>query len=277
MKTAQSLFSLCKLGGKLYATGGYDENDEWLESVECYDPVLDAWSDAPALPEGRSLHRCCAVGDAMYVLGGVESDAGERGFLTNSVLKLDLCAQAWSEVARMPQPRAKFGACVLGSDIYVVGGCASPEDKVPAATTYCYNTVTNLWTTLAPMPEAKLNPSMCVVSGLIYAIGGMSSNRVIMSAFEVLRVVKSVHRFDPVRNAWSTVASLPIPRFGMECFVLGPNIYAVVGFNELGSVSSVERFVVASGSWEAVITMELSEARAEFGAEVVRMEARSPQ
>jgi hypothetical protein len=49
-----------------------------LAYVECYDPTLDTWSAAPALPKGRSSHYACAVADTMYVLGGSRMRSGQE-------------------------------------------------------------------------------------------------------------------------------------------------------------------------------------------------------
>jgi hypothetical protein len=90
----------------------------------------------------------------MYVIGGVEdSDGDVERVETRSVLKFDRGAQAWIEVAPMPRALFNCGACVLGSNIFVLGGA---DDETSADSTFCYNTLVNVWTTLAPMPEARM-------------------------------------------------------------------------------------------------------------------------
>jgi hypothetical protein len=142
MAMARSYFGLCGLsGGELYAIGGEDVNDEQLASVERYNPDLDTWSAAPSLPRPRSLHCACTVGDALYVLGGVEEDEEGEEHTVSSVLKFDSRMQTWSEVAPMPAERDNAGACVLGSNIYIFGGRNDAMEKT--STTYRFSAETN--------------------------------------------------------------------------------------------------------------------------------------
>jgi hypothetical protein len=88
--TARSEFGLCTLSdGNLYATGGVTSDEARLASVERYDSSLDTWSTALSLPRPPYAHFSCAVGDAMYVLGGIEQDEGGRDETVRSVLKFD--------------------------------------------------------------------------------------------------------------------------------------------------------------------------------------------
>jgi N-acetylneuraminic acid mutarotase len=266
MVTARSCFTLCEVGGLLNAAGGLDGEGGQLASVECYDPILDTWSIAPALPRRRSHHSGCAVGDSLYILGGMEGIVGDEYSLeTTSVLKFDSGTQAWSEVAPMPEARASFATCVLGRHIYAVGGQSIYEDDGPMSTTYCYNAMTNVWSTLSAMPEAKMGHSVCVMSDHVYVLGGLVST-------QQSSVVSSVHRFDPAGNTWSTVAPMSTPRSGLTSFVLGGSLHAAGGFNGSDYLSSVERYDVASDSWNVISGMELSTPRVEFEALVMTPE-----
>jgi hypothetical protein len=110
---ARQNFSLCDHGGKLYAIGGVDVEHNYLASVERYDPSVDSWSASPSMPRARDGHCAVAVGGAIFVIGGVES-------LGN--MQICVSTQAWSEVAPTPEPRTNAGACVVGSNIYYLGG-----------------------------------------------------------------------------------------------------------------------------------------------------------
>jgi hypothetical protein len=262
MATARAYFGLCGLsGGEFYVIGGVDVNDEPLASVERYDPDLDTWSAAPSLPRPRYAHCTCAVGDAVYILGGVEIDEGGDVHAVNSVLKFDSRIQIWGEVAPMPAERDTAGACVVRGDIYIFGGNA--DDEVHTSTTYRFSSETNVWTTLTPMPVATISHSVCVLDGLIYVLGGLDNEH---------NCISSVHRFDPVANVWSAVAPMSAPRMALGSFVLGGSIYAVSGFDGKHRLSSMERYSVASDSWSAVDAGELGTARSSFGAAVVRLE-----
>jgi N-acetylneuraminic acid mutarotase len=251
MASVRAEFGLCMLSdGNLYATGGVNANKVAFAIVERYDPSLDIWSAAPSLPRPRYVHCACAVGNAMYVLGGSEVDEEGEEETVKSVLKFDCQMQTWSEVAPMPEERDNAGACVVGSDIYIFGGKA--ENGAKNSTTYRFNTETNEWATLAPMSGAMCRHSVCVVGNLIYVMGGENDDD---------NSISSVHRFDLVANLWSTVAPMSIARSTFVSFLLGGSIYTVGGDDgENIKLSSMERYSVASDrhSWCTVIGEELS-------------------
>jgi N-acetylneuraminic acid mutarotase len=224
MLEAQADFDLCELAGELYATGGVEVGHKRLASVERYEPSLDTRSTAPAMPRPHFGHCACAVGDAMYVLGGTAEieasgleDDNER-HTSCSVLRFDSRAQTWSEVASMPTGSSDVWACVLGSAIYIFGG--HDVDEEVTSTTYRFSTETDTWTTLAPMPAARFAHNVCMLDGLIYVMGGADSND---------EIVNSVLRFEPLANSWSAMAPMSIERTGFGAFVLGGSMHVVAG------------------------------------------------
>jgi N-acetylneuraminic acid mutarotase len=144
MAAGRAIFGLCTLDGAHYAIGGMDAERKFLASVERYSASLDSWNAAPPLPQGRANHCAVAVGNAMYVMGGAGTIDGLTQYM-DSVLKFDNSTQAWSAVAPMPEARSTTAACVVGSEIYVLGGIG--QDRSRTATTYRYNVTTNAWST----------------------------------------------------------------------------------------------------------------------------------
>jgi N-acetylneuraminic acid mutarotase len=267
MSTARAGFGQGALvGNEVYIIGSEDVDDEPLTTVERYDSSQNTWSAAPSLPRPRFGHCVCATVNAIYVLGGIEQDEEEEGIITvNNVLKFDCQMQTWSEVAPMPEERDRAAACVVDGDIYTFGG--KTDDDKRTSTTYRFSTETNEWATLAPLPEVKSCHSVCALDGLIYVMGGDNDVDV-----DDVDPVGSVHRFDPVANLWSAVAPMCITRSTPGSFVLGGSIYAVGGYSGRGTLSSMERYSVASDSWAEVLGGELSTARDCFGSFVVRLE-----
>jgi N-acetylneuraminic acid mutarotase len=258
MATSRSNFALLELRGELYAIGGMFTAKCLLTSVERYDPSLDCWSAAPPLPLALTGHCAVAVGNDMYVMGGVGKFDG-RVHTSRSVLKFDSHAQTWSEVAPMPEPRAYAGACVVGSNIHVLGG--KGPGSVFTATSYRYNMDTDAWSTLAPMPQVMRGHCICAVGGLIYVLGGMSSDNIASSA---------VHSFDPVTNCWSAVTPMLAARVSCASFVLNGSIHVAGGRANLRPIASVERHNAASNTWTEVSAM--TQARQKLSAHTIRVE-----
>jgi N-acetylneuraminic acid mutarotase len=75
----RAAFAACVVDGKIYALGGYD-GSEFLDTLEVFDPVLNAWN-APTT-SGKFTPRkglCCAVvGGKIYTLGGYDSSGASN-------------------------------------------------------------------------------------------------------------------------------------------------------------------------------------------------------
>lgn len=165
----------------------------------------------------------------------------------------------------MPREFYDCGTCVLGSDIYVIGMVCMDYNEMLTATTYRYDTTTNVWATLAPMPLAKEAHSVCIMSGLIYVLGGRHYTG-------EDHVLSSCHRYDPVANAWSALAFMSTPRAGCASFVLGGSLYVAGGFDGDNLISNVECYNVPLDRWETVDNMALSVARVGFRAHAMQLE-----
>jgi N-acetylneuraminic acid mutarotase len=153
----------------------------------------------------------------------------------------------------MPDGRYAASACVLGDSIYHFGG--EDETGETTATTFKFDCNSEEWSELAPMPEPKHRHSVCAFEGLIYVLGGNLHS-------------STVNRFDPEANAWTEVCPMSTARqLLFTSFVLAGSLYAAGGWDEAGNnIASVERYSVASDSWEEVEELEMLRARCSFSA-----------
>lgn len=103
----------CTLGSRIYVFGGDVSN-----RTTVYDASTDTWSEATPPPLPRNAHTCVTVGEVFYLLGGRVSTGGELAL----VERYDPTADAWSTLPDMPSGSQWFGAAVVDSDVYVVGG-----------------------------------------------------------------------------------------------------------------------------------------------------------
>jgi actin-binding protein IPP len=241
MVTPRCNFGACVVAGDIYVTGGIGDDLNRLSSVERYSVLSDTWSDAAPLPETRIQHATVAVGSSMYVLGGTSD---EDVIAASSVIKFDSVQGTWSDVAPMPSGRYNAAACAIGSDIFVFGGKDDEDDAQDSVLKY--DTEADEWSTLAPMPYASSSRhSICVHGGLVYIVGILHDSNDFIS-------------FDPVSGVWCTLAPTLHNRSSSVSFVLAGYLYAAGGRTQT-SISSVERYNVASDTWTA--TSDLIEAR----------------
>ncbi len=88
---------------------------QYLQDVECYDILNDKWNYVTPMPVTCSDAGAVAVGDKIYVIGGLQS-----GTVSSKVLIYDTINDFWSEGVPMSTPRANHGVALLDDRIYVV-------------------------------------------------------------------------------------------------------------------------------------------------------------
>jgi hypothetical protein len=138
----------------------------------------------------------------------------------------------------MPGARDCAAACAIGNDIFVFGG---EDDHDFHDSVFKYDTEADEWSTLASMPHYSREHSTSVHGGLVYVVGVMSDNIDFFDFFS----------FDPVSKVWNSLAPTLHNRHCGSSFVLAGCLYAAGGC-EPSSISSVERYDVASDTWMAV-------------------------
>jgi N-acetylneuraminic acid mutarotase len=167
----------------------------------------------------------------MYVIGGY------IGEVTACALKFDSLLDTWSEVANLPEVRYAMTACAVESDVFVFGGYDTQYQA--QVSIFKFDTIDNIWSILAPMPQACCTHSTTLLDGLVNIFGAGDSRQ------EVLQ-------FNPTTEVWTTLAHTSIRREQAMSFVLGGRLYSEGG---TWGGSTVERYNVASNSWEAVADM----------------------
>jgi hypothetical protein len=214
-----------------------------------------AWPDSnPTIAAAewpRAAHGAAAVGDRLYIVGGVAEDGSHR--FPARVDVLDLKERRWDTAADLPTPRAFAGVAALDGGIYVVGGLEDGASGVrDSAVVERFDTRTGAWQTLPPLPTPRSRLAAAAVGGAVYAIGGLTTTPHGASDSAV------VERFDPETNQWSRCADLPTPRHGHAAAPMSGRIYALGGYSlreTLEPLASVEAFDPATGRWSPGPTM----------------------
>ena len=70
MKQERQYAAATVFEGRIVVSGGWDNNDNKLNSVEYYDFVVDSWTPMPNMIEGRSHHDLVAVKSKLFAIGG---------------------------------------------------------------------------------------------------------------------------------------------------------------------------------------------------------------
>lgn len=148
LPVAMCFMRAAALDGKIYLTGGLDNDDNPLSTLYEYDPVGNTWTQKASMPVSRFEHGTVAVNGKIYAFGGLEAWEDENIFHTSGEI-YDPATNIWSPMADMPVGLARFGAAADGRYIYVAGGTNDDFWYTHLDIVLRYDTQTNTWISLA--------------------------------------------------------------------------------------------------------------------------------
>jgi hypothetical protein len=213
------------LGDRVVVIGGNLMPESAL--VQAFDTKARTWQTLDPLPTPMTMPSVAAVGDRLFVLGGLASEAtieyGSDGH--------------WAARAPMPLKGGRGAAAVgvWGTKIVIAGGIIPGISNNGLSTgvrqvdVVAYDTATDAWQTLAPMPVAVGYSMGAVVGDQLWVFGG-STNDERTSAVETL---------DLVGNRWIGAPPLDRTLSSAAVGVIGDRIYLVDGVaSAVGTVST---------------------------------------
>jgi hypothetical protein len=178
--------------GRVYAAGGGDEGFGGNEAA-VLDPATGKWSALPPMPDAQYRYYGVAavIAGSLYVTG-----YGLPEQVYNPATRL------WSVTAGPPDSYAAAAVGVVGTKMYLVGGCGA--GICGETTVQVYDPASDTWTTAAPYPVPVAAAACGGIGGKLYCAGGVSDAYGSTSAGYV---------YDPASNAWSAIPALPIDLF----------------------------------------------------------------
>ncbi len=256
------------LSGQLYSFGGVS-NGVATPNAYRYNPASNDWTAIAALPDAREAPSAVSDGTYIYVLGGWNSAGGLTNSLyrydplsntyttlapyitatsgqaaaywngkiyriggcsgnctpgTNTVEVYDIASNTWGSAANLPTAAAWLMGSAYGGYIYVAGGTDSGGDILK---TYRYDPNLNTWddTSIADLPAVRWGAASDFIDGKWVISGGYVSNVVSASALA----------WDPITNAWSSLADTLQARARTSGGTIGPAFYQVGGRDPSGS------------------------------------------
>ncbi|XP_049275204.1 kelch-like ECH-associated protein 1 isoform X2 [Rhipicephalus sanguineus] len=229
------------LGGKLYAVGGRNNSQDKsydCASVDCYDPVANAWSACADLQVPRNRVGVAVLDGLLYAVGG---SCGTTQHY--SVERYDPAEDKWSYVASMARARIGVGVAVQRRLLFALGGY---NGQARLSSVECYDPDRDQWVDVAPMNTCRSGAGVVAVERWIYVVGGYDGSSQLTSA----------ERYDVERDQWDVVASMKEPRSALALAHLGGKIYALGGYDGTDFLSSVEIFDLESEQWSEGTPMQ---------------------
>ncbi len=232
MPIANSEFGAAVIGGKIYAAGGFLEENE--HALLIFDPAAGRWSVGPDLPTGTHHAGVVAVQGKLYVVAGT-------GLASSTLQIFDPATETWSEGAAMPTARTAMATVVRNGKIHAIGGSRSIITGGAVTAHEVYDPATDSWEELAPLPRASEHVFGGVLGGKIYVVGGRNN----------LANRNDTQIYDPVSDTWTQGARMESPASGHAVGVHDGKIYAYGGEDiGGGAVSNVlQSYDPAADAW----------------------------
>jgi N-acetylneuraminic acid mutarotase len=240
--------AVTEYNGKIYVFGGGAQLEpggpNWvpINNAWEYDPNTDAWKALAPMPTARGAAVAATVNGKIYVIGGASVHPGQKivgltAQVPHRALGInemyDPATNKWTERSPMPTSRNHAAVGVVNGKIYVLGGRlgavfvnASPTDVVEE-----YDPATDTWGyAMARMAMPRSGTAFGSYGGKIYVAGGEYLDN------QVVGTYRSFEAFDPVKNEWTELPPLAIPRHGLVGGVAGNRFYVVSGHLQSGNI-----------------------------------------
>jgi N-acetylneuraminic acid mutarotase len=217
--------ALVEHGGRLYFLGGQDGGPRADAFV--YDPAGDEWQAIAPMPAARAQHAAVAIGERIYVFGGVTPAGPGGAALETWAYEPD--TDSWiTGLAAIPTQRNHLAGVVLGGRAWAIGG----RWDLNETTVESYDPATDTWRPEAPLLVATSGATAALLDGRIHVTGGED--------FVRFATIAAHQVYDPTSNEWSPAAELPLPRHGLGSAVIGGE-WIVVGGGPVADYSASAR------------------------------------
>jgi len=176
--------------------------------------------NGPSMTTKRNDLGCAYLNDNIYVTGGGDGDT--KALSTMEVFHIP--TGKWSKGKSMLRGRVRHRMIPCNGRLFVFGGCDCSHNEV--ATGEMYDPATEEWTQVAPMKDARSYAAVSVAGGFIYVMAGSSG---MSSKGGGVHFIDTVERYDPKKNKWKTMPSLPMPMCHIGAAHCGGFIYVTGG------------------------------------------------
>ena len=159
------------LDGVVYTVGGFDAQSHPDTTTERYLPGSNSWEKVAPVNIGRWGTQVCAVGGAMYAVGGL-SNCGI--FTVPFVPEMSIeqycpITNTWKIVTTMPTARTNFAIAVVEKSIYVLGGRSHSSgacfgDGTATNLVEIFDTESGLWSEGTSLPTPAFTGNVCASS-----------------------------------------------------------------------------------------------------------------
>ena len=206
----------CSMSRSIVVAGGGPPHHEGAALK--FDTRTRVWSALPSLMQRRWGHALVAVGERMFVLGGIYNVNKTLAFQLSSCEMLEEGTSSWVKAPPLPVPRMAHAAGVIGTKIIVAGGYCGLNEGIGGApcpqeglgqSVIILDTAdlaTARWQNFRPMLASRFGHAVAVAGNILFALGGGFEDR-------PAATTPTVEAYDLVLNEWRAAPNMSTPRF----------------------------------------------------------------
>jgi N-acetylneuraminic acid mutarotase len=203
MSTPRGGFGVAAVGGKIYAIGGLNDNDQALSMTEAYNPQNNEWITMAPMPTPRSGFAVAIYQNKIYCIGGT---IGNNAYIPNNEV-FDPATNTWQTKSSMPTPRSDLSASVVDGKIYLVGGkhySGVTPNYNETDINEVYDPATDTWSAKTSMPTGVQGYASVVFDHKIYVMGGSRQPNSVGNTV----IVDTNQVYDTQTDTWNQAAKL---------------------------------------------------------------------
>jgi hypothetical protein len=238
----RNLFSVHSIDGQVYVIGGLNEDGNYVDTFERYDPATDAWENLPDWPRTGFAH-VMVVGRHLCTIGGYKNLAEP---IRKDVDCYDVDGGTWIQGPDVPESYSSFYPVSYDGRVYVLGG--SDDDFNVMSSTWIFDPLENSWEEGAHLPSPRALAGVQPVGSKIYVTGGFGPDTFSGSDSDSDAPQDTgMLVYDPAANTWETAPDMPHAR---ALYALDEIEGKLAVFFGLTDGPLLEFFDPATGTWK---------------------------
>jgi uncharacterized repeat protein (TIGR01451 family) len=188
----------------LYAFGGVVSATDMLTATERYNTCSRQWETLAPLPRPRGYVMAVEIDGKYYVVGGVDQVVSDTFGVQNTTYVYDPAADAWTQLADLPQALGGVTVATANGKLYAFGGFDQRGyQHGNVANTYEYNPAQNRWLMrTALISGTRSLAGAASLNGKIYVVGGITDGDPYTATLGSLII------YDPATDTWQPGANV---------------------------------------------------------------------
>jgi RHS repeat-associated protein len=211
---------------------------DYVTGMVTYTPPATPWFIKSSMPQSNGCMGTAALGDKIYVAGGLKSIGEYYGIVPDNALwEYDTVHDTWEMKASMNYARAHLGLVAANNKLYAIGG-QGDNGCVPYVEEY--DPEADTWTVKNTTGPAIHSMAVTNYNNNIYVFGGIESF--------YSDILNKAWKYDPIADNWTSLKTMPSMRCACAAAAIDGTIYIAGGLIAAGE-NGIEVYDIATNQW----------------------------